>query len=230
MPHDAPCAGPVRLVVFDVDGTLVDSQRLILAAMGAAFAEAGRVAPTRAATLAIVGLSLETAIARLAPDLDPRGVRAVADGYKAAFVRLRVETGGEAAAPLYPGARAALERLEAAGVRMGVATGKARRGLEHMLDGHDLRRFFVTTQTADDAPSKPHPGMLLAALRDAGVAPREAAMVGDTTYDMVMAQAAGVPAIGVAWGYHDGAALRGAGAAAVIDRFDALDGALAALA
>jgi phosphoglycolate phosphatase len=229
MPRDASLAA-VRLVVFDVDGTLVDSQRLILSAMAAAFSEAGIPTPSREATLAIVGLSLETAIARLAPDLDAPGVRALAASYKAAFVQMRVESGGEAAAPLYPGALAALERLEAAGVRMGVATGKARRGLDHMLDGHGLRRFFVTTQTADDAPSKPHPAMLLAALRETGVAPREAAMVGDTTYDMVMAQAAGVPAIGVAWGYHAGAALRDAGAAAVIDRFDALDDALAALA
>jgi phosphoglycolate phosphatase len=230
MPRDPSLAAAIRLVVFDVDGTLVDSQRLIIAAMDAAFDGIGRPAPGREATLAIVGLSLETAIARLAPELGPASVRDAAEGYKAAFARLRVETGGEAAAPLYPGAREALERLEAAGVRMGVATGKARRGLDHLLDGHGLRRFFVTTQTADDAPSKPHPAMLLAALREAGVAPRAAAMVGDSTYDMVMAQAAGVPAIGVAWGYHDAAALRAAGAASVIDRFEALDGALAALA
>jgi phosphoglycolate phosphatase len=220
---------PLRLVIFDVDGTLIDSQAFILTAMRAAFAEAGRPAPTEAQTLAIVGLSLENAMARLAPDLDARGVRDLAEGYKAAFVRLRAETGGEAAAPLYPGARAALERLEAAGVLMAVATGKARRGLDHALDGHGLRRFFVSTQSADDAPSKPHPGMVLNALRETGVAPGAAAMVGDTTFDIAMARAAGTRAVAVSWGYHPVAALREAGAATVIDHFDALDDALAAL-
>jgi phosphoglycolate phosphatase len=216
-----------ELAIFDVDGTLIDSQAFILAAMRAAFAEEGGEPPSDAQTLSIIGLSLPHAVRRLAPHLSDAAVAATAERYKAHFVRLRAETGGEAAAPLYPGARAALERLDAAGALLGVATGKARRGLDHALDAHDLRRFFVTTQTADDAPSKPHPGMILNALAATGVDARAAVMIGDTTYDVEMARAAGVRAIGVAWGYHPPEALLAAGAAVVIDAFDDLDAALA---
>jgi phosphoglycolate phosphatase len=220
---------PLSLVIFDVDGTLMDSQRLILGAMRAAFAEVAMTCPTDAAILSIVGLSLPQALARLAPEADEDAALRLAAAYKTAFIRNRAETGGEAATPLYPGARAALERLDAAGLLLSVATGKARRGLDHALDGHDLRRFFIATQTADDAPSKPHPGMVLNALRATGAHPARAVMVGDTVYDVEMARAAGVAAIGVAWGYHPAEALREAGAAAVLSHFDELDAALDAL-
>jgi phosphoglycolate phosphatase len=220
---------PLSLVIFDVDGTLIDSQRLIIGAMRAAFAEAGLAAPADAAILSIVGLSLPQALARLAPEAAPEAAARLAAGYKAAFVRQRAETGGEAAAPLYPGAREAVARLDAAGALLSIATGKARRGLDHMLDAHALRRFFIATQTADDAPSKPHPGMVLNALRATGAAPARAVMVGDTVFDVEMARAAGVAAIGVGWGYHPAEALRAAGAAVVIDHFDALDAALGAV-
>jgi phosphoglycolate phosphatase len=219
----------MRLVIFDVDGTLIDSQLFILGAMRRAFAQAGRPAPSDAQTLAIVGLSLPLAVARLAPGLSGAEAEALADLYKAHFIALRAETGGEAAAPLYPGARAALERLSGRGLALAVATGKARRGLDHALDGHGLRGFFAASQTADDAPSKPHPAMLLNLLRETGVAAAEAVMVGDTTFDVEMAAAAGVRSVAVSWGYHPVAALRAAGAGAVIDHFDALDGALAGL-
>jgi phosphoglycolate phosphatase len=220
---------PLSLAIFDMDGTLLDSQALILAAMRAAFEAAGLPAPSDRATLGIVGLSLPQAIAALAPEAGEAELAALCEHYKRAFLRARAETGGEAAAALYPGARAALERLDAAGTLMSVATGKARRGLDHALDGHDLRRFFIATQTADDAPSKPHPGMVLNALAATGVAAERAAMVGDSIYDIAMARAAGVAAIGVAWGYHEADALREAGATTVIEHFDDLDAALAAV-
>ncbi len=219
-----------RLILFDVDGTLIDSQLFILGAMRAAFAELGRAVPSEAAILAIIGLSLPHAVARLDPGLAPEQVLETAEGYKRAFIRIRAETGGEAASPLYPGARAALERLSASPSVLGVATGKARRGLDHALDAHDLRSFFATTQTADDAPSKPHPGMVLNALRETGAAASEAVVVGDTSYDMEMARAAGARALGVAWGYHPPEALLAAGACAVVAHFDQLDAALGALA
>ncbi|SDZ74030.1 HAD-IA family hydrolase [Rubrimonas cliftonensis] len=219
-------ADALRLILFDVDGTLIDSAGLISAAMAEAFSAAGRRAPTPIETRTIIGLSLPIAVARLDPDLDPPALDAVTAAYKAAFVRLRA-TGDEATAtPLFPGARAALERGDASGALMGVATGKARRGLEHILDGHDLRGFFVTTQTADDAPSKPHPGMVLNALRATGVDGARAAVVGDTSYDMAMARAGGAAAIGVAWGCHHADALIDAGAQAIIESFEALDDAL----
>ena len=217
-------------MIFDVDGTLIDSQAFILQAMTAAFAAQGWPVPPREAVLSIVGLSLHHAIDRLAPGLSPERLDAVVNDYRAAFMALRAETGGEAASPLYPGARAALERLHGRGVTLSVATGKARRGLDHALDGHGLRGFFVHTQTADDAPSKPDPGMILNALRATGVSPGRAVMVGDTSFDMEMARAAGIRAIGVRWGYHPPEALTAAGAAAVIDHFDSLDAAIGALA
>ncbi len=220
----------MKLVIFDVDGTLIDSKAFILAAMRAAFEAEARTPPTEAQTLSIIGLSLPLAIARLAPQTDARGVAALVDAYKAAFVDLRARLGGEASAPMYPGARAALERLARSASVLAVATGKARRGLDHTLDGHGLRGFFASTQTADDAPSKPHPGMILNTLRATGFAARDAVMIGDTTYDIEMARAAGARAIGVAWGYHPAEALRAAGASAVIGEFGALDAALADLA
>lgn len=210
----------LSLVLFDVDGTLIDSQDFIVAAMTAAFREHGREAPARADILAITGLSLPHALARLAPDLDGAELDATVALYKQTFIRLREERGGEAASSLYPGARAAIEALHARPeVLLGVATGKPRRGLDHALKSHDLDRYFVTRQTADGHPSKPHPSMIKAALAETGVAPERAVMVGDTSYDMEMARAAGIAGIGVSWGYHPAAALREAGAAWVIDDF-----------
>jgi phosphoglycolate phosphatase len=219
--------GALDLVIFDMDGTLIDSAALICAAMAQAFADAGRAPPTAEQTRQIIGLSLPTAVATLDPALDAAALDGVLAAYRRAFLALRGAGGELDASPLFPGARAALERLDARGALMGVATGKARRGLEHILDGHAIRRWFVTTQTADDAPSKPHPGMVLNALRETGAA--RAAMIGDTTFDILMARAAGVPAIGVAWGCHHADALIGAGASAIIESFEAIDDALAKL-
>lgn len=220
----------LRLVVFDMDGTLIDSQRVILATMAEAFARAGHAAPGDAEVLAIVGLSLPEAMAALAPHLPETETLALAERYREGFVNRRALGEAETMAPLYPGARAALERLAARpATLMGVATGKARRGLEHALDGHDLRRFFVTTQTADGHPSKPHPSMLLTALAETGVTAPRAAMVGDTEFDIAMGRAAGLATVGVAWGYHPRARLLAAGADVVIDGFDALDAALETL-
>lgn len=213
----------LKLVIFDVDGTLIDSQDSIVTAMARAFEGMNHPMPSRAQVLQVVGLSLHDAVARLAPELGEAGVAEAAARYKAAYIALREETGGEAAAPLYPGARATVEALHARPeVLLGVATGKARRGLDHAFAAHDLDRFFVTRQTADLHPSKPHPAMIEAALGETGVAPGRAAMVGDTTYDIEMARAAGVLPIGVSWGYHEAEALIAAGAARVIEDFTAL--------
>ena len=211
----------LRLVIFDVDGTLVDSQGDILAAMGAAFAKAGHCVPDRAAILGIVGLSLDVAIPRLAPDL-PAGLHTRMVGwYKDAYVGLRSAGGVQASSPLYPHVRDVLEALHARpDTLLGVATGKSRRGLDKLLDGHALRPLFITQQVSDHHPSKPHPAMLHAALSETGLDPHQAVMVGDTEYDIDMARAAGIPAIGVGWGYHPAERLHGA--AHVIDDIRAL--------
>ncbi len=207
---------PLRLVIFDVDGTLVDSQGLIVAAMGAAFASAGLSAPDDAAVRATIGLSLPQVFARLCPDQPvPVHGRMIA-AYKQAAMALREERGERAASPLFAGIIPLLEILHARPeILLGVATGKSKQGLDHTLATHDLHRFFITRQVADGHPSKPHPSMLLAALSETGTQARHAVMIGDTSYDMEMARAAGVTAIGVGWGYHAPASLLEAGAHSV---------------
>lgn len=210
---------PLALVIFDVDGTLIDSQAHILAAMEGAFAAAGRAAPPRDEVLGIVGLSLPVAIARLAPDLSEAELALWVSRYKDAFGALRQTAGSVEASPLYPGIREMLDRLSGTeDLLLGLATGKSRRGLAHVLETHGLTRHFVTRQAADDHPSKPHPSMLRAALSETGVAAERALFVGDTTHDIEMGCAAGVATLGVSWGYHPAERLRAAGAAGVVSR------------
>jgi len=212
----------LRLVVFDVDGTLVDSQADIVGSMAAAFDAVGLTVPARSEVLSIVGLSLPQAMARLAPEADADQMVAA---YKAAYVTRRAAVGSAASSPLYPGAREVLDRLQAQpNILLGIATGKSRRGLDLLLDAYDLRPYFVTQQVADFHPSKPHPAMLHAAMNEAGVAPDQAVMIGDTTFDMEMAGAARMPFVGVSWGYHPAAQLTQA--VTVLDDFDGLERAL----
>jgi phosphoglycolate phosphatase len=215
----------LRLVVFDVDGTLVDSQADILAAMGHAFAQVGHRMPPREAVLGIVGLSLDVAVARLAPQLDHDQHHKMVNWYKEAYVGLRSVNGAAQSSPLYPGALDVLERLNAIpDVLMGVATGKSRRGLDKLLDAHGLHHYFVTQQVSDHHPSKPSPSMLHAALSETGVEGRDAVMIGDTSFDMEMAKAAGITGIGVTWGYHHRSALKDA--VKVVDDYQQLSEAL----
>jgi phosphoglycolate phosphatase len=210
-----------RLVVFDCDGTLIDSQHMIVAAMAHAFAAHGLAELPRARVLSIVGLSLDEAVLALLPQTEEPVRRAVTAAYKEAFFHLRDRP--ELSEPLFPGAREAIESLAAQeGVLLGIATGKSQRGLRHMLEMHDLGRFFVTLQTADDAPSKPHPMMLERAMAEAGGRPADTVLIGDTTYDILMARAAGAHALGVNWGYHSPDMLAEAGARKVLSAFSEL--------
>ncbi|MGJ8595899.1 HAD-IA family hydrolase [Sulfitobacter sp.] len=212
---------PLRLVIFDVDGTLVDSQADILGAMHLSFSAEGLVTPARALVLGVVGLSLDVLMRELAPDADAATQARLVQGYKDAYMTLRADQGGEISSPFYVGAREALEALHAQpNTLLGVATGKSRRGLDKLIEAHGLKGMFVTQQVADFHPSKPHPAMLLAALSEAGVDAKNAVMVGDTSFDMDMAQAAGIRGIGVRWGYHPAARLTAA--RHMLDSFDAL--------
>lgn len=211
----------LRLVIFDVDGTLVDSQADILGAMATAFAQADLSLPPRAAVLSIVGLSLDVAMARLVPDLPEMQRRALVEGYKTAYMASRQAGDTRQTSPLYPGAQDVLQALaQQPDILLGVATGKSARGLDALITSHGLEGLFVTRQVADHHPSKPHPSMLLTALRETGVDAADAVMVGDTSYDMDMARAAGLRGIGVSWGYHAPADL--VAASDVIHSFDAL--------
>ena len=200
----------IRLAVFDCDGTLVDGQADICAAMDHAFDAAGLEPPPGHATRSIVGLSLPEAMRRLHPGGGDDAHAELCGHFKTAFQARRAA--GAVREPLYDGMAALLDTLRDAGWLLGVATGKSDRGLAHCLAEHGLAGHFVTLQTADRHPSKPHPAMLDAALAATGARARDSAMIGDTAYDMAMARAAGVRAIGVAWGYHAASELVAAGA------------------
>ena len=188
----------VKLALFDVDGTLVDSQALIRQSMTRAFQSVNQ--PVPANILSIVGLSLPQAVFKLAPDLDAATRDQVVEAYKQSYFELRA---GGAPSPLYDGAMEVISQLAGRDdVLLGVATGKSRSGLDHMLEAFDLNRIFVTQQCADNHPSKPHPSMVLTALAETGVEARDAIMIGDTSFDMEMGRAAGAKTLGVTWGYH----------------------------
>jgi len=214
----------LRLIVFDCDGTLVDSQAAIIHAMRAAFAGADLPPPSDEAVRGIVGLSVPQAVAALAPT-EGHEVQALIDAeFRRASIALRASN-PETNTEFYEGARESLDRLNASGELLAVATGKARRGLDHLLDQSDLRSHFVATQSADDAPSKPHPGMLQNCARLTGA--DRMVMIGDTSFDMTMAKNFGCHAIGVTWGYHSNAVLLESGADVLVNDFAELEAALA---
>lgn len=216
----------MKLILFDVDGTLVDSQNIIVAAQHAAFAAFGLEPPSRERSLSIVGLSLFEAFTALVGPKGPIG--GLVDAYKEAFASLRHDPA--LAEPIFPGAEACLTWLRGReDVRLGIATGKSRRGIAHLLDRHGWHDVFAVVQTADDAPSKPHPGMILQAMETLGVSPENTAMVGDSSFDMAMARAAGVLPVGVSWGFQPVAALEEAGAAHIVHSYSELEPVLQAL-
>ena len=215
----------LRLVVFDVDGTLVDSQAHIVSSMNAAFEGLGLPVPPRSDVLALVGLSLDIYMPKLVPHLSEAQHVRLIQAYKEAYMAQRIERGSAASSPLYEGALTCLQRLDAMpDVVLGVATGKSKRGLDKLIEGHQLEGMFVTQQVADFHPSKPHPSMLLNAMAEAGVAVQDAVMVGDTSFDMEMAKNAGMSSIGVKWGYHSADQLQDA--TCLIEGFDHLEQAL----
>lgn len=211
----------LKLVVFDCDGTLVDSQHMIVAAMNRAFSAHSLSLLPRETVLSIVGLSLEEAIRKLLPHEDGATVSLVKESYRQAFFHLREDPSLHE--PLFPGARQVLDTLAARDdVLLGVATGKSQRGLRNILELHDIRDHFMTLQTADEHPSKPHPSMMQQAMNEAGVAASQTVIFGDTSYDIIMGRDAGAHAVGVSWGYHDREELMAYGAPHVLDHFDDL--------
>jgi phosphoglycolate phosphatase len=201
---------PNKLALFDCDGTLVDSQHNICMCMEDAFSRSGLAAPGRLDIRRVVGLSLFQAVQMLLPDGDEVLLTQLAEDYKTAFQRLRGK--GLVEEPLYEGIVAALDALAADNWLLGVATGKSDRGLAHCLRAHSLEDRFITLQTADRHPSKPHPSMVREAMAEAGANPSTTIMIGDTSFDMAMGVAAGTRSLGVDWGYHQPLELRAAGA------------------
>lgn len=220
-------AAAIRLVVFDCDGTLVDSQHAIVEAMIQAFAGHSLPLPDAESVRRVVGLALPEAVARLMPVEAMDRLDSVATAYKDAFTGIRQRPGHEE--PLYPGTRDALKFLLESGAMLGVATGKSRQGLQRVLEVHGLRDSFITLKTADDGPGKPNPHILLAAMAETGATPETTVMIGDTTYDIEMAVRARALSIGVAWGYHPSNELTAAGALHIAKQYGELPALIANL-
>jgi phosphoglycolate phosphatase len=213
------------LIVFDCDGTIADSQHLITEAMRFAFLSTGLAAPERGCVLRTIGLSLGEAIASLAPEQGQATREEVDRVFRERSAALRLNPVSRE--PLFPGAASLLQSLAGRGdVILGMATGKSRRGVARLIEQNGLNGIFATIQTADDAPSKPHPAMLVQAMNETGASPKTAVMIGDTSHDMLMAAAAHVAGIGVTWGYHTKAELRRAGAKMIVNSFADLAGLL----
>lgn len=199
-----------RFAVFDCDGTLIDGQASICEAMEQTFAEFGLTPPGRNQIRRAVGLSLPQTMRQLLPDGTSAMHRDMTEAYKRAFRSARLA--GEVSQVLFDGMGEVLDGLRAAGWQLGVATGMSDRGLAHCLAENGIADRFVTLQTADRHPSKPHTAMLEAALFEAAMQPEQTVMIGDTAYDMKMASDANVRAVGVDWGYHHPEELIAAGA------------------
>lgn len=208
----------MRLILFDCDGTLLDSQHLIIAAMEAAFNDMKLAPPTNEAVRSIVGLSLENAIHQLHPQADQTLLSNLCASYRAAHRQLRSVP--DPHEPLYDGVADTVRILAARDdLLLGIATGKSRPGLISALERHNLRSSFTILKTADDAPSKPHPAMIEQAMAETGTQAEKTLMIGDTTFDMTMARHANVRALGVSWGYHPVSELLEAGAHDIAETF-----------
>ena len=207
----------MQLIIFDCDGTLVDSQYRIVGRMTAAFKGLGYAAPNPGKIRELIGLSLEETIQRLLPDSNAIVVDHLAAAYQEQFIEHHEPDGS--LEPLFPHAEKTLRKLHSRGYLLGVATGKSQHGLEAILEGHKLRDIFSTLQTADGHPGKPHPSMLHQAMTVTGVEATDTLMLGDTSFDMEMAVNAGVHPVGVVWGYHCADALRVAGARTVLGNY-----------
>ncbi|WP_421593731.1 HAD-IA family hydrolase [Shinella sp. M27] len=202
----------MRLALFDCDGTLVDSARLIHEVMARTFVDFGHARPDISETKAIIGLTLDIAIARMQgkPHVDDEALAMTAH-YKATYTGVRAEPGFQE--PLFPGIAEMMAQLERRDdLLIGAVTGKSRRGLDLIRAAHGFDKTFFVSRTADDCPSKPHPAMVAECCNEAGIDAARTVVIGDAIYDMQMAKAAGAKAIGVSWGYASVPELVAAGA------------------
>jgi phosphoglycolate phosphatase len=191
-----------RLIVFDWDGTLMDSEARIVASMQLALGDAGQAPRSREELRSVIGLGLLQAVQSLLPEADEALHLRVKDCYRVRYL------GAEGTpSPLFPGAADVVRGLAASGYLLAVATGKGRGGLDKALRESGLGPWFHATRCADEAFSKPHPDMLVQIMEELEVAPRDTLMVGDTEFDMQLAANAGARALAVCYGVHGRAQL-----------------------
>lgn len=215
----------LKLAIWDVDGTIIDSRRTISVCMDRAFEKEGFEAPGYALTRTMVGLGLFEGIASIAPDgTSEQKLHQICASYKSEFVAHRSEPGF--VEKLYDGAMDAIKNLAEADWLLAISTGKSRRGLEAVFKMHPLKHFFDTIWCADDGPGKPNPFMCLEAMNAVGAEAEQTVMIGDAVHDMRMARAAGITAYGVSWGFGTSDELVAAGANGVFDTFQRLNAAL----
>lgn len=188
----------IKLVVFDWDGTLMDSEARIVSCLRASMVDLSLPARSDTELKNIIGLGLREAIESLFPDISVELQQAFVERYRYHFI-----TANPTPSSLFDGAMDTVLQLDSLGYFLAVATGKGRRGLDKILLETGLDKVFHSTRCADETFSKPHPQMLEQILEELGVLPEEAVMVGDTEYDMLMARNAGVAAVGVSYGVHE---------------------------
>jgi len=215
----------LKLAIWDVDGTIVDSRGTISACMDQAFEQLGLQPPGYEKTRTMVGLGLFDGIAEIAAPGTPDAViQDLCIAYKEAFVRYRSQDGF--VEQLYDGAVTAIEKLANKNWLLAISTGKSKRGLNSMFASYDLQKYFDTIWCADDGPGKPHPFMCLEAMSAVGAEPHQSLMIGDAVHDMRMGKAAGLTTFGVSWGFGETNELHEAGADQVFDTFEGLNAAL----
>lgn len=201
---------PLRLALFDCDGTLVDSAFAIQRAMIMVFQQFSYSEPSLDETKSVIGLSLDLAIAHLLKRPVDDEIWAMVAAYKENYRKIRSDV--FSAEPLFPGVLDMLTTLEKDDTTLlGVVTGKSRMGIDRICEAYKLH-CFITIKTADDCPSKPNPAMVIESCKQTGVFPESTYVIGDSIYDMQMAKLAKAKAVGVSWGYHMPDALRAAGA------------------
>ncbi|MDQ6968935.1 MAG: HAD-IIIA family hydrolase [Mariprofundus sp.] len=207
------------LILFDCDGTMTDSHGIIVQAMQAAFQQAGLNAPEHQAVCDIIGLSLTQAIRRLIvtdQSNKPALQQHIAEAYRQHYILLEDQV------ELFPHVRQTLERLRASGYWLGVVTGKSKAGLKRVLQRFDLNDLFYVLRTADCTHSKPHPAMVLECMQELGITAEQTCVVGDAVFDIQMAKAASVQALGVSFGVASSTELMQAGASHVVTDFSDL--------
>lgn len=208
-----------ELLIFDWDGTLMDSEAHIIACVEAAVKDLKLDVPSQAAIRDIIGLGLHEAVNRLYPGSEPDLHIEIAARYRVHFFKENCTP-----SELFEGVREVLGELLQQGYLLAVATGKGRRGLDYALESTGLGEYFHLTRCADESFSKPHPEMLNQILGQTGVEPRQALMIGDTEYDLEMAVNAGMPSLGVTYGTHSRERLLKHNPLACVDRITEIPG------